>query len=207
MNEQVYGIFDSIENAKRALSALEDHGVTSDEVSALRRSDGRGLPQLENAAEGGVSVTGPGDVVSGALKGGAAGLALGVLASAVALTVPGIGPILAAGPLAAALGTTAITTAAGAVGGGFIGYLVDQGVPEEAAIRYSDHLTRGDILVSVRSQHLAPVDADLLLRKYGALHTERHPVGAPTVVAMEPPIVDTVADLEDDIPAREPIAH
>jgi hypothetical protein len=107
MNVQVYGIFDSIENAERTISALKDHGVEDSEVSVVRRSDGSGIPQLENAADHGITVTGPADVTAGAMKGGAVGLALGILASAVALTIPGIGPILAAGPIAAAIGSTA----------------------------------------------------------------------------------------------------
>jgi hypothetical protein len=193
MNVQVYGIFDSIENAERTISALKDHGVEDSEVSVVRRSDGSGIPQLEREADKGITVTGPADVAAGAAKGGAVGLALGVLASAVALTIPGIGPILAAGPLAAALGSTAVATAAGIVGGGVVGYLVDQGVPEEAAIRYSDHLGQGNILVAVRSVHISDVDAELLLQKYGALHTSRHAVGMPTT-ATDPPIIDTTAE-------------
>ncbi|MBC8101737.1 MAG: hypothetical protein H7Z41_04030 [Cytophagales bacterium] len=201
MNQQVYGIFDSIENAERALSALKDHGASGNEVSVVRRSDGTGIPQLEQAADHGVTVTGPADVVAGAAKGGAVGLALGVLAGAVALTIPGIGPILAAGPLAAALGAATAATAAGAIGGGVVGYFVDQGIPEEAAIQYSDHIGRGNILVAVRSPQLSAADAELVLQKYGAVHTSRHAVGTPTSVN-EPPIVDTVAESNATIPAR-----
>ncbi len=193
MNVQVYGVFDSIENAERTISALKDHGVENSEVSVVRRSDGSGIPQLEHAADTGITVTGPADVTAGAMKGGAVGLALGILAGAVALTVPGIGLILAAGPLAAAIGSTAVATAAGIVGGGVVGYLVDQGVPEDAAVRYSDHLGQGNILVAVRSAHITDADAELLLQKYGALTTSRHAVGTAATLN-DPPIVDTVVD-------------
>lgn len=190
---QVYGIFDSIENAERTISALKDHGVEDSEVSVVRRSDGSGIPQLEKEADTSITVTGPADVAAGAMKGGAVGLALGILASAVALTIPGIGPILAVGPLAAALGSTAIATAAGIVGGGAVGYLVDQGVPEEAAIRYSDHLGQGNILVAVRSVHISDVDTELILQKYGAITTSRHAVGTANTLN-DPPVVDTFVD-------------
>lgn len=196
MTEAVYGIFDILDNAERAISALKDHGVAGNEISVVRRSDGAGLPQVENEASEGFTVTSPGDATAGALKGGAAGLALGVLAGAVALTVPGLGPILAAGPLAAAFGATLITTAAGAIGGGVIGYLVDQGVPETAAAAYHDALTRGDILVTVRSEHLVASEAELLMDKYGATMTSRHAVGAPAASPDEPPIVDREAAVE-----------
>ena len=50
MNEQVYGIFNSIENAEQAISALKDHGVEPIEISIVRRSDGKGLPIIETQA-------------------------------------------------------------------------------------------------------------------------------------------------------------
>jgi len=206
MYEQVFGIFDSLENTKRAISALKDHGATEAEVSVIQRHDGRGIPVVENAADHEISATGPGDVVAGAVKGGAAGLALGILASVIALSVPGIGPVLAAGPIAAALGSTAIATAAGAVGGGVVGYLVDQGVPEEAAIRYSDHLGRGDILVGVRSAHFSAADAEMLLQKYGAIATSRHAVGTP-LAPEEPRVIDEIDEAHvQPVAAVRPVA-
>src|SRR5947209_2515901 len=98
MNEQVYGIFSSAVNAEQAISALKDHGVNGNEISVVHRSDGSGIPELENVADHSITPTSAGDVVAGAMKGGAAGLALGIIGSAIALTIPGIGPILAAGP-------------------------------------------------------------------------------------------------------------
>lgn len=195
MNEQVYGVFNSLENAERAISALKDHGVSGNEVSVVRRSDGSGLPQVENAADSALSTTSPGDVVAGALKGGAAGLALGVMASAVLLTIPGIGPILAAGPITAALGATAVATAAGATAGGVIGSLVDQGVPEQAATLYGEAIGRGDILVAVRSPHISSSDAILMFEKYGATDVSFHHVGEALRVD-DPPIIDREAELE-----------
>ena len=196
MTESVYAVFDSVDNAERAVSALKDHGVAGNEISIVRRSDGTGLPRLENEADTSITVTGPGDVAAGAMKGGAAGIALGVLAGAVALTIPGIGPVLAAGPLAAALGAALATGAAGVLGGGVVGYLVDQGVPDEAAARYHEAVARGDILVTIRALRLSAADAVTILQKYGALETSVHGVRDPVTTAEEPPIVDREADLE-----------
>ena len=195
MNEQVYGVFNSLENAERAISALKDHGVNGNEISVVRRSDGSGLPGVENAADHSFTPTSAGDVVSGAVKGGAVGLAVGVLAGAALLVVPGVGPILAAGPLMAALGASAVATAAGATVGGVVGYLVDQGVPEEAASLYSSAIERGDILVAVRSIDISTNDAMLALRKYGATEINSHRIGDATTLG-EPPIVDRTADME-----------
>lgn len=201
MTETVYGVFNTIDNAERALSALKDHGAVGNEVSVVRRHDGAGLPQVENEADHSITVTGPADVVAGGLKGGAAGLALGVLAGAVALTIPGIGPILAAGPIAAAIGAALATTAAGATAGMVVGGLVDQGVPDEHARRYEAAVERGDILVAVRSPHLSSADATLLLEKYGATETSRHAVNEPRTPVIEPPVIDRNADLNTAPPS------
>lgn len=196
MTEAVYGVFDSVDNAERAVSALKDHGAAGNEISIVRRSDGTGLPRLENEADASITPTSPGDVAAGAMKGGAAGMALGILAGAIALTVPGIGPVLAAGPLAAALGTALATSAAGVLSGGVVGYLVDQGVSDTAATRYHEAVHRGDILITVRSLRLSAAEAVTLLEKYGATETSVHAVRDPVATAEEPPIVDRAADLE-----------
>lgn len=195
MNEQVYGIFTKLDDAEQAMSALKDHGATGNEVSVVRASDGAGLPQVEHEASTGITPTSAEDVVAGATKGGAVGLGLGILAAAVALVIPGVGPILAAGPIAAALGAAAATTAAGVIGGGVVGWLVDQGVPTDAANRYGESLGRGEVLVAVRSTHISSADAVTLLQKYGAIDTAVHPVGDPVRVS-EPPIVDRTAAAE-----------
>lgn len=197
MNEAIYGVFADIEDAERAISALKDHGAHGNEISVLRKDTGTGLPRVENAADHSLTPTSAGDVTAGALKGGAAGLALGILAGAVALTIPGIGPILAAGPLAAAFGATLASTAAGALGGGAVGYFVDQGVPEEAAHSYHSALDQGNILVVARAAGMSNSDAVLLMQKYGALSVSSHPVGG-LMTRDEPGAVDSVAAMNSD---------
>jgi len=201
MNEQVYAVFTRVEDAEMAISALKDHGVENTEISAVRRGDGVGLPLVMSEADEGLTPTTSADAAAGALKGGSIGLTLGVLGGVLALTVPGFGLIMAAGPLWAAIGAAAAATAAGAATGGVVGYLVDQGIPEHAAVRYQDALNRGDILISVRSAHISNADAIMLLDKYGATETEEHQVGTllpdtlPASASVEPPIVDRAVDV------------
>ena len=57
--------------------------------------------------------------------------------------IPGIGPILGAGPLIAALGGAGI----GALAGGMVGALTDAGIPEQDANIYSEGVRRGGTLV------------------------------------------------------------
>jgi hypothetical protein len=90
------------------------------------------------------------DVVADAGIGAAIGGVGGLLLSAVgALTIPVIGPILAAGPIAAALTGAGI----GAAAGGLIGALTESGVPEEHARYYAEGVRRGDVLVTVRTDN------------------------------------------------------
>ena len=70
------------------------------------------------------------------------------------LAIPGLGPVVAAGWLAA----TALGAAAGAVAGGVIGALVDSGVPAEDAQVYAEAIRRGGTLVSVRTESPATLE-------------------------------------------------
>src|SRR5688500_13249554 len=84
-----------------------------------------------------------GTAVAGAGIGGLAGLLVG----AAALAIPGVGPFIAAGPIAAALGGMV----AGSAAGGIIGALSSVGVPEEYARDYAARIEEGQSLVSVRT--------------------------------------------------------
>jgi uncharacterized membrane protein len=83
------------------------------------------------------------DVVEGTGIGAAIGALGGLLVGLGALTIPGVGPVIAAGPLLSAL----VGAGVGAVTGGIVGALVDLGVPDEEAHIYAEGLRRGNILV------------------------------------------------------------
>jgi len=98
------------------------------------------------------------DAGIGAAIGGVGGL---LLSAAGALTIPVIGPILAAGPIAAALTGAGI----GAAAGGLIGALTESGIPEEDARYYAEGVRRGDVLVTVKAERgRADVVSDILDR-------------------------------------------
>ncbi|HEX8219375.1 MAG TPA: hypothetical protein VF914_09195 [Chloroflexia bacterium] len=101
-----------------------------------------------------------GTAATGAALGGLGGLlvGLGVLA------VPGIGPLLAAGPLAGALGGML----AGGAAGGVIGGLSAIGVPEEYARDYAARIEQGHTLVSVRTDEVTADPAERILTVNGA---------------------------------------
>ena len=117
----------------------------------------------------GITTTTPQDAAAGAAIGSGVGLIAGLLATAAALTIPGVGLILGGGVLAAAFGATAATAVAGAAVGGVTGYLHDMGMSEHAATSVHDRLTEGDYLLTVTVDPVRYDDIKLLLQKYNAV--------------------------------------
>lgn len=139
-------------------------GGSEDEVSIV-----------EAEGKHGITTTTPADAAKGAVEGSVVGLGVGLLAGVAALFVPGVGPVLAAGPLWAALGGAVGATAAGAVAGGVTGYLRDMGVSDAAASHYAHALSRGSVIVSVFMDETAKVDeVEAVLAKYGGSELALH---------------------------------
>jgi hypothetical protein len=154
MAETVVGLFDEAADARAAVGELEASGFTRDQISVVT-NDARGeyasdtgttAPDMTDEADG--AVTG---AAMGATTGGAIGAGVGLLAGLGALAIPGTGPVLAAGPLMAALVGAGLGAGTGAVAGGLIGALVDVGVPEEEAAYYHEGVRRGGTLVTVHA--------------------------------------------------------
>jgi uncharacterized protein (TIGR02271 family) len=132
------GYFRDRASADRAYEDLVGHGFDRDDISILGRGreGGKGLADDDHVSAG-----------EGAAVGGIAGLLIG----AAAMLIPGIGPIVAIGPITAAL-TGAITGGVtGAVVGGIAGALIDAGVPEEDARYYDERFRQGGYLVTVHA--------------------------------------------------------
>lgn len=140
----VVGVFNSVSDAQSAVRDLESAGIPRDHISLVANKNAVGYDTMDPADRDKAS-----DVVAdagiGAALGGVGGL---LLSAAGAITIPVIGPILAAGPIAAALTGAGI----GAATGGLIGALTESGVPEEEAKHYAEGVRRGDVLVTIRSE-------------------------------------------------------
>jgi hypothetical protein len=134
----VFGIYFTRSNVESAVNALKHAAFSSSDVSIL-------LP--ENIKTGEVvteqSTKAPEGAAVGVGSGAAVGGALGWLVGVGALAIPGIGPVIAAGPLVAALAGIGI----GGALGGFAGSLVGMGIPEYEAKKYEGELLKGGILV------------------------------------------------------------
>ncbi len=106
---------------------------------------------------------------TGAVTGGVVGGAAGLAASLMGLAIPGIGPIIAAGPIVATLSGAGV----GAVAGGLIGGLTDMGVSKTDAEYYAESVRRGGALVTVRADDTRAERAAEIMREHGAIDIER----------------------------------
>ncbi len=142
-NTAAFGIFPSYSAADAAVDRLRAAGFSHDDVSVLMADKDS---SKEFAAE--KNTKAPEGTTAGVLGGGTLGGTLGLLAGLGALAIPGVGPLIAAGPIMGALAGLGI---GGAVGG-LIGALVGMGIPEYEAKRYEGRVKDGGILISVHCE-------------------------------------------------------
>ena len=136
-----FGIYPDRVSFERALEALRAAQFRNSDISAILPERDRTTKDLAHE----INTKAPEGFTTGATTGAAAGGVLGWLVGIGALAIPGIGPIIAAGPVVAALAGAA---AAGATGG-LVGGLIGAGIPEVEAKRYAGRLREGAYLISV----------------------------------------------------------
>ena len=137
----IVGVFNSVQDAHPAVAELEAQGISRDDISVVANKNASGYNTMDDRDKTSDVVA---DAGIGAAIGGVGGL---LLSAAGALTIPVIGPILAAGPIAAALTGAGI----GAAAGGLVGALTESGIPEQDAKHYAEGVRRGDVLVTIRT--------------------------------------------------------
>lgn len=137
----VYGVFHDQSKLETAVDRLKAAGFNSNDISVVFPDKGRtdqfAMERNTKAPEGATAGGGTGMVIGGVL---------GWLAGIGTLAIPGIGPLLAAGPIVAALAGVGV---GGAVGG-IAGALIGMGMPEIEAKRYEKEIREGRMLISVR---------------------------------------------------------
>ena len=201
----VIGLFDDFSAANAATEALVARNFDRNDISiaannasgqqAAATADGDGTnahagerrEAMQDAAKNGAG--------AGAVVGTGIGGTVGLLAGLGIIMIPGIGPIIAAGPLVAALTGAGVGAAAGAAVGGLVGALTRIGVPEHDAHFFAELVRRGGTLLMVRAEDALAEDAADILTQHGAVdvderraHFERsgfasHDVNAPAYTA------------------------
>jgi hypothetical protein len=159
-NTAVFGIYKSVAQAESAVDQMIGRGFSSNDISVL-------LPDNQSTKEFAheKNTKAPEGTTTGGVTGGVIGGTLGLLAGIGALAIPGVGPLIAAGPI---MGALAGAGAGGAVGG-LIGALVGMGMPEYEAKRYEGRVKSGGVLVSIHCDSSEEISrAKDLLKATGA---------------------------------------
>jgi uncharacterized membrane protein len=142
MTEQsVIAVYDRISKAEVAVHTLEQAGFSAKQLSLVSQN-------LESDQNVHGYITAEDDQTKrGARSGAWAGGLFGLLTGAAFLWIPGFGPLLIVGRLAAVLLASIEGALLGAAGGGFMGALVNCGVADQHVPHYEAHLTQGKCLV------------------------------------------------------------
>lgn len=170
MAKTVVGSFDSFEEAQKVVSQLSTMGINTSDVSVVaNNASGTYSPSGTSGttSTGEAHSTGS-DVASGAVTGTVVGGTAGLIAGLAGLAIPGVGPLVAAGPIAAALAGAGV----GAVAGGLIGGLRHVGVSDTDAEYYAESVRRGGALVTVRAEDSQANQVADLMRQHGAVDIE-----------------------------------
>jgi len=140
MIKKISATFEREEQAIQAIHDLQAAGYNQDNISIVTKDR-----KESEALRTETGTKAPEGLTAGAITGGTLGGAAGVIASLGALAIPGVGPLLAAGPIAAGLAGATVGAGIGGLTGGFIGL----GIPEKEAEYYDERVHEGDVLVMV----------------------------------------------------------
>ena len=153
MTVTISRLYDSYDEASRAVRDLEAAGLSHSNIS-LVSSNADNWYSGDSKTVKGKKVDRDADGVDDRAEGAGAGAGIGaavggtagLLAGLGIMAIPGIGPVVAAGWLAA----TALGAVAGGATGGIIGALTQAGHSKEDAEIYAEGVRRGGTLLSAR---------------------------------------------------------
>jgi len=149
MPNSIFCLVDSEIQADAIIESLRSANFPNDDISVLF-PDKSGSRDLAHER----STKAPEGAAAGASTGGVVGGVLGWLVGMGSLAIPGLGPVIAAGPIMAALAGVGV----GATVGGLSGALIGMGIPEYEAKQYEGKIQGGNILLSVRAETHAARD-------------------------------------------------
>ena len=156
--ESVVAVYATFEDAARGVRALDDSGFSHEHVSLVSHRNEHLIPEAEVK---------PGDESERkAATGAAFGGLMGMLLGAPLLAIPGIGPLLLAGPIA--------TGMTGALVGGFLGSMAGWGVHADHVAQYQKKVESGKILVIATGDPRQVADAERVLRETQPLEVHLH---------------------------------
>jgi len=156
MSKTLTKMYDTYADASAAVTELERLGISHKDISIV----------ASNADKAHADTRAGEDAGKGAGAGAAIGGVGGLLAGLGILAIPGLGPVVAAGWLAATAVGAVVGGAVGGAAGGLVGALQKEGVSEEHAHVYSEGVRRGGSLVSVKVDDDQVPEAQAVLDRY-----------------------------------------
>ena len=169
MAKAVVGVFKNKVNADRAVDELRDLGYDIKNISVIMKDYRKNsTPSIKSKQIAGGAAAG---ATTGAVIGGITGLLAGIGA----IAIPGLGPLLIAGPLATTLGLTGVTAATvsgaatGALTGGILGSLIGLGIPEKEARVYEEYIRAGGTLLIVPTRNIREEEVLSILEGHKAM--------------------------------------
>ncbi|HEY9843008.1 MAG TPA: hypothetical protein V6D23_21250 [Candidatus Obscuribacterales bacterium] len=130
------------ENVDLDTGIVKDRELVTDEVDVDRLDK-------NIADENDVAVKDPSALMKDSMKGGAVGLLVG----AAALLIPGVGPVMAAGPIAAAIAALATGAAIGTTAGALVGLFQDEGIPSDRVDTYRGAFEAGKGIIFIKPKN------------------------------------------------------
>lgn len=176
MSKNVIALSQDPPNARRIVQTLRNAGFDPDCVSMVYAGR-EGSARIGAVGE---TTKAPEGAVAGATAGGALGVTLGWLVGVGTLAVPGLGALLAAGPIVASLSGAALGAAVGGVAGALIGL----GVPAFDARRYQRGLEQGRVLLTVLAPNARDAERARAILDRG---------GAQAITLLRQPLTDASA--------------
>ncbi|WP_119067811.1 hypothetical protein [Aggregatilinea lenta] len=171
MAKTLIALYDDFDDASEMLGELVAAGVRNEDISLVTNYASREYSTYLSRADEGTfhrlneETLDAGDgALLGVVEGGLIGLGLAL--------IPGVGPILAAGPLVGAITGSLLGAAAGAATGGIVAALVDLDLPEDEAGAYAEGVRRGGAMVVVDVADDLADEAEAIMEEYDPIDIE-----------------------------------
>lgn len=168
----IVGLYDNLGDARDAVQELSTAGIASDNVNLVANASAEEYGRYFND-KGAYHSPAAADTTSNLATGAGAGAVLGAIGGLVMgltlITIPGFGPVIAAGPLASAVAGAGV----GAVVGGLLGGLTSIGVQDQDAGYYAEGVRRGGSLVVVKTDSMMQDRITQVLEKHHPVDVEQ----------------------------------
>jgi stress response protein YsnF len=167
MAKTIVGIFDEPSEAAAVVQELVQEGISRNHISLITShgDEDRASFTRDDTTDASATDDGGSNVLTGAGIGAVLGGIGGLLVGLAVLPIPGLGPVIAAGPIATTLAGLGI----GAATGGMVGALTNLGVPEEHAQHYAEAVRRGGTLVTVNADDAMASRVQDLMNRHHAV--------------------------------------